>query len=134
MFKNILNQNERTFTVFDIQEFYPSVTKDLLKTVILFAQNSVNISPKSIEVVFHFYNSLLCHNGYPSIKKDPSEEFDVTMGSYDGAEVCEIVGLSMLDMLNKLFEKKFHRFIQKMVCQFSEIITVIRTIKLEKIL
>ena len=27
------------------------------------------------------------------------------MGSYDGAEVCEIVGLFMLDMLSKLFEK-----------------------------
>ena len=27
------------------------------------------------------------------------------MGSYDGAEVCEIIGLFMLDMLSKLFEK-----------------------------
>ena len=31
----------------------------------------------------------------------------VTMGNYDGAEVCEIVGLFMLDMLSKLFEKNF---------------------------
>ena len=29
----------------------------------------------------------------------------VTMGSYDGAEVCKIVGLFMLDILSKLFEK-----------------------------
>ena len=27
------------------------------------------------------------------------------MGSYDGAEVCEIVGLFILDMLSKLFKK-----------------------------
>ena len=41
----------------------------------------------------------------PWVKKDTSVEFDVTMGSYDGAEVCEIVGLFMLDILSKLFEK-----------------------------
>ena len=29
------------------------------------------------------------------------------MGSYDGAEVCEVVGLFMLDMLSKSFEKKY---------------------------
>ena len=31
--------------------------------------------------------------------------FDVTMGSYDGAEVCELVGLFMLDKLSNIFEK-----------------------------
>ena len=40
-------------------------------------------------------------------QKDTSVEFDVTMGSYDGAEVCEVVGLFMLDMLSKSFEKKY---------------------------
>ena len=40
-------------------------------------------------------------------KKDTRVEFDVTMGSYDGAEVCKIVGLFMLDMLSKLFEKNY---------------------------
>ena len=29
------------------------------------------------------------------------------MGSYDGAEVCEIVRLFMLEMLSKLFEKNY---------------------------
>ena len=47
------------------------------------------------------------HNDDPWVKKDTSVEFDVTMGSYDGAEVCEIVVLFMLDMLSKLFEKKY---------------------------
>ena len=38
-------------------------------------------------------------------QKDTSVEFDVTMVNYDGTEVYEIVGLFMLDMLSKLFEK-----------------------------
>ena len=31
--------------------------------------------------------------------------FDVTMGCYDGAEVCELVGLYLLDKLSSLLEK-----------------------------
>ena len=37
------------------------------------------------------------------VKKHTSVEFDVSMDSYDGAEVCEIIGLFILDMLRKLF-------------------------------
>ena len=40
-----------------------------------------------------------------SIKKD-NPESDVTMGSYDGAELCEIVGLNLLDVLTKAFGKQ----------------------------
>ena len=36
-FKSIPNKNECRFTVFDIQEFYSSITEDLLKQAILFA-------------------------------------------------------------------------------------------------
>ena len=59
----------------------------------------------SLDVIFHSRKSLLYHNDDPWVKKDTSVEFDVTMGSYDGAEVCVIVGLFMLDMLSKSFEK-----------------------------
>ena len=45
------------------------------------------------------------HNDDPWVKKYTSVEIDVTMGSYDGAEMCEIIGLFILDILNKLFEK-----------------------------
>ena len=33
------------------------------------------------------------------MKKDGS--FDVTMGAYDGAEVCELVGIFLLDKISK---------------------------------
>ena len=32
-------------------------------------------------------------------KRNPSNSFDVVMGSFDGAEVCEMVGLFMLQKL-----------------------------------
>ena len=36
------------------------------------------------------------------MKKDVEELFDITKGSFDGAEVCELVGLFMLNKLNEL--------------------------------
>ena len=32
--------------------------------------------------------------------------FDVTMGSYDGAEICELIGLLLLHNLSKIIAKK----------------------------
>ena len=42
-----------------------------------------------------------------SLVKQENEMFDVTMGSYDGVEVCKLVGLFMLDKLSNIFEKNF---------------------------
>ena len=39
------------------------------------------------------------------MKKDNSS-FDVTMGSFNGAEICEIVGLYLLDKLSNLLSKE----------------------------
>ena len=36
------------------------------------------------------------------IKKGENPSFDVTMGSFDGAEVCELVGLYLLQKLSPL--------------------------------
>lgn len=38
-------------------------------------------------------------------KNNSNTLFDVTMGSYDGAEVCELVGLFILTNLGKKFGK-----------------------------
>ena len=43
--------------------------------------------------------SLLFVKGNPWVKR--SSEWDVTMGSFDGAETCELVGLFMLDQLRE---------------------------------
>ena len=104
-FKNIKSKNLHTFTVFDIQEFYPSIGEKRLKDAVLFAQTHTNISRKDIEVIFHCLRSLLFHDNEPWIKKDSNGDFDVTMRSYDRAEVCELAGLFMLNELSKKFDK-----------------------------
>ena len=104
-FKNIKKKNLHTFTVFDIQEFYPSLGEKLLKNPVLFAQTHTNISRKHIERIFHWRKSLLFHDNKPWIKKYSNGHFDDTMGSYNGAELCELAGLSMLNELSKKFDK-----------------------------
>ena len=37
--------------------------------------------------------------------------FDVTMGAYNGAEVCEFVGTFLLDKIREKYNKNKHRFI-----------------------
>ena len=38
------------------------------------------------------------------VKKDGSEDFDVAMGCFDGAEVCELVGTFILNKLKNVFQ------------------------------
>ena len=40
----------------------------------------------------------------PWVKKDGSEDFDVPMGCFDGAEVCELVGTFILNRLKNVFQ------------------------------
>ena len=40
------------------------------------------------------------------IKKDGDNEFVVTMCSFDGAEICEVVGLYTLHRLGEKYEKE----------------------------
>ena len=50
----------------------------------------------------HSRKSILFHYRSPRVKKDNDDLFDVTMGSFDGAEVCKLIGLSILnDLANK---------------------------------
>ena len=88
-FKNIKSKSNSSFIKFDIVNFYPSISKELLLKVINFA--------KSV-----FTKALLFNENDVYVKKE-NPDFDVTMGSYDRAEVCELVGLYILDILTKEF-------------------------------
>ena len=62
------------------------------------------IEEEVITTVFHARKSLLFDKTSVWVKKDNSD-FDVTMGSYDGAELCELVGRYLLNLLTNEFGK-----------------------------
>ena len=53
----------------------------------------------------HCQKSLLFDNKTAWTKKNHSSMFDVTMGSFDGAEVCELIGLFLLNNLSEKYGK-----------------------------
>ena len=53
----------------------------------------------------HCRKSLLFDNETAWTKKNHSSMFDVTMGSFDGAEVCELIGLFLLNNLSEKYGK-----------------------------
>ena len=94
---------------FNIEEFYPSISKEVLQKAIKYAStlclNNVRISSEEINVIMHSRKSLLFDSNNIWIKKDSDLNFDVTMGSYDGAEICELVGLYILHVLGEKYRK-----------------------------
>ena len=68
-----------------------------------FAKIHVNLTQRDIEVMFHSRKSLLYNNGIPWVKKEGTG-FDVTMGAYDGAEICGLIGIFMLSLLGTKYD------------------------------
>ena len=101
-FKQRPNKKSSTCIEFDIESFYPSITEETLLKALQWARSIVDIDPSEEEIIFHSRRSLLFKGKSSWIKKDGSD-FDVTMGSYDGAEICELVGLYMLHLLSQKF-------------------------------
>ena len=54
-------------------------------------------------MIKHARKSLLHNDGTAWGKRNSDSTFDVTMGSYDGAEVCELIGQFVLDTLKDRF-------------------------------
>ena len=81
-FRAIENKKISKFIKFDIAEFYPSISAELLEKSINFARSIIEIEDKITDIT------------------------DVTMESYDGAEGCELVRLYLLGKLAPLIGTK----------------------------
>ena len=104
-FKNITDKCKHTFLTFDIVDFYPSISKDLLKKAPTWASWITKTSIQHTEVIMHARKFLLFSNERPWVKKDSSPTFDVSMGSFNGAKICKLVGLFILSNLEKRFRR-----------------------------
>ena len=90
---------------FDIEEFYTSLSKKLLLKAITQAKTLVNISVEEIHTIMHSRKSLQFCNTDIWIKKKGAPDFDATIGSFDGTELCEQVALCTLHILGEKHEK-----------------------------
>ena len=101
-FKRINEKQLCKFVIFDMKDFYPSIKESLLKQSLDFAEKHIKISTEDKAIIKHARKSLLLNKQQTWIKKE-SGLFDVTMGAYDGAEVCELVGIFILHQLSRVY-------------------------------
>ncbi len=80
--------------------------KTYLDEALSWASNLAIITKDEISIIKHARKSVLFNDGKPWKKKDSNSLFDVTMGSYAGAEICELVGLFILNKLGQKFGKE----------------------------
>ena len=102
-FNNFPEKSKHSFTVFDIDNFYPSISENLLLNAIEYAKKYISITNQDLHIIMHCRKSLLFDNDIAWVKNNNNNMFDITMGSYDGAEICELVGLFLLNTLSKKY-------------------------------
>ena len=105
-FKSIPNKTKARFIKFDIAEFYPSINEPLLEDALNFAKSMTEISDEAKNAIKLSRKSLLFSQDGTWVKKGDNPLFDVTMGSYDVAEICELVGTYMLNKLTSIVPKE----------------------------
>ena len=102
----IVNKSQCLFIRLDIIEFYPSISENILDTAINFAKQCTDIFDKNLRTIKHCHKLLLYNNHEPCKKKDTDSCFEVIMESYNGAEVCELVGIYLFSLLANIIDKK----------------------------
>ena len=101
-FQNIESKKTKQFLQLDIVDFYPSISEKLLTDALTFAKSQTPIDSSITNIIMHSRKSLLFSDNSVWMKKG-SSSFDVTIGSHDGAEVCELVGLHILNQMKQKF-------------------------------
>ena len=89
-FNALENKPRLKFIKADIDSFYPSISEELLNKAITWASTLVDVSEEEKNLFVHTKQSLLWDGKEVWVKKGNSL-FDVTMGSFDGAETCDTV-------------------------------------------
>ena len=87
-------------------EFCPSSTETILDNAISFVLQHTSIAEEDLRIIKHCQKLLLYNDNEPWKKKDTDSCFDVAMDSYDGAEICELVGIHLLSLLANTIDKK----------------------------
>ena len=67
------------------------------------ASKYTHISDKDKTLILHTCKSLLYHKGEAWVRKGKST-FEITVGGWDGAEKCDLVGLYLLSKLAEIDE------------------------------
>ena len=63
-----------------------------------------SITQQELDIILHARKSLLFFQNKPWERTINESLFDITMGSYNGTEICELIGLYILSFLGEVYE------------------------------
>ena len=75
------------------------ISRAFITQALAFAAQYDNITDEKKNIIIKAKESLLFNGNTAWCKRETKSLFDVTMGSFDGAETCELVGLYLLSKL-----------------------------------
>ena len=78
---------------------------ELLTDALTFAETIINLDDHVKKVIYHSRRSLLFNQEQTWMKKG-SDVFDVSMGAYNDTEVCELIGIFLLNLLGRQYDTK----------------------------
>ena len=84
----------------EFRSFFPSIIEELLDKALDFASHHTEVTKDDKVIIKHTKKTTLYSKNVPWCKS--SSDFDVTMGSFDCTETCELVGLFLLSQLSHL--------------------------------
>ena len=90
------------FVQFDIIEFLPSITRELLIKSLNYARKYTDITDEEIEIIIACRKSILTDNRRTWVKSHV-DNFDIPVGAYDSAQVTDLIGIYILDTLGRIF-------------------------------
>ena len=103
-FDGIHNKKRKCFIKFDIVNFYPSITSKNITDALKFARKHTKVTKEEERIIRHSCKTLMFHNNEPWIKRNSRNFFDIPMGSFYGAELCELIGLLILHKIKDVFD------------------------------
>ena len=101
-FSDLPDKQRLKFLSFDVVSMYPSISETLLKNALQWASQLTKISKQDMETIMGCKTSLLYDYQKNVWKKKGTQDFDITMGAYDGGECCDICVLYLLSQLQHL--------------------------------
>lgn len=87
----VSGKKSSSFIKFDMVDFYPSISKDLLIKSIDFTKSITTIETKVVDTILDSRKSLL-FNKHSTWVKIENSNFDVTIGDFKLVEICKFVG------------------------------------------
>ena len=105
-YKTIPNKDQYRFIIFDIENVYPSISLELFNETLNFAKTLTDISETDVSIMMQACKTLLFNDSKAWLKKVDNEDFDVPMGCFDGAEVCELASSLILTKLCDVLQRE----------------------------